>query len=68
MASKQGTIKAEVDREVELDFSDWAKREGRSKQRHASILLQKLTSLRKSCPDELIRVGLLDRMAVPARA
>jgi hypothetical protein len=64
MAAKQGVIKAEVDREIENDFSAWAEREGRSKQRHASILLRKLTSLKRSHPDELARLGLMDRLAV----
>lgn len=60
MAVKHGTIKAEVCKETEMDFSDWAHQEGRSKQRHASILLKKLTALRKTNPDELTRIGLMD--------
>ena len=63
MATKAAVIKAEVDRETEVDFSAWADREGRSKQRHAAILLRKLTTLKKSHPAELAKLGLLDQLA-----
>jgi hypothetical protein len=65
-SSKQCVIKAEVGEELHTDFTKWAKTEGRSAQRHAAIMLQKLNSLRKTNPDQLASIGLLDRV-IPTR-
>lgn len=54
-------LRIEVDRQTDLDFGAWADDEGRSKRRHLAILTRKLTALRKTNPDDLVRLGLLDR-------
>jgi uncharacterized sporulation protein YeaH/YhbH (DUF444 family) len=60
--SKNGTqIRIEVDRETDHEFSQWSDAEGRSKRRHVEILMRKLASLRKSHPEDLQRLGLVDR-------
>lgn len=60
-------IRVEVDEETDLAVKRWAQAEGRSKRRHVAILVRKLTTLRKSHPDELQRLGLIDRAAVGQR-
>jgi hypothetical protein len=63
MAPKRTSIRVEVDRETDLEFSEWSGDEGRSKRRHLEIVLRKLARLRKSNPGELARLGLLDPAA-----
>jgi hypothetical protein len=58
MATKTVRIGVEVDRETDSDFETWADSEGRSKRRHAAILLRNLTSLVKTHRDDLERLGL----------
>lgn len=62
MARKGINLRIEVDRETDTEFSAWAESEGRSKRRHLAILTRKLTTLRKTSPDDLARLGLLDRV------
>lgn len=64
---KPGIIKAKVDAKVKVNFAEWADREGRSEQRHAAILLQKLTTMTQTDPGELARLGLMDRLATISR-
>lgn len=61
MRRKGVNLRIEVDRQTDLEFSQWADSEGRSKRRHLAILARKLTALRKSDPDGLVRLGLLER-------
>jgi hypothetical protein len=61
MAQKTVRIGAEIEREIDIEFSQWAETEERSKRRHAAVLIRKLTVLRKTHPDELQRLGLMDR-------
>lgn len=63
MASKTVRIGAEVDQQTDTDLEEWSEREERSKRRHAAVLLRKLTVLRKTHPDELQRLGLLETLA-----
>ena len=59
MASQMATIRTEIDPKIDLDLKDWAKKqEGRSKRRHASILLERATRLWKQGP---IVLGQMDR-------
>jgi hypothetical protein len=60
MATKTVRIGAEIDKETDVEFGRWAEREGRSKRRHLAILARKLTTLQKTRPDDLARLGLLD--------
>lgn len=57
----QRTVKTgvELDRDTNTHFEEWAEEEGRSKRRHAAILLRKLTTLRKTRPGDLSRLGLM---------
>lgn len=66
MGQKRINIRIEVDRETDLEIEEWSEIEGRSKRRHLEILARKLTALRKTNPDDLIRLGLIDRTAKPA--
>jgi len=65
MAQKTVRIGVEVDRETDSDFETWAETEGRSKRRHAAILLKNLTSLQKTHREELERLGLVCRRPSP---
>jgi len=58
MGQKMINIRVEIDRETDVDFDGWAEKEGRSKRRHAAILLRKLTGLMKTHPTDLERLGL----------
>jgi hypothetical protein len=64
MAQKTVRIGIEVDRETDLEIQEWADAEERSKRRHLAILARKLATLRKSHPDDLQRLGLMDRTAL----
>lgn len=66
MGQKTIKIGVEVDRETDETVEDWADDEGRSKRRHAAVLLRKLAKLKKTQPGELIKLGLLDRPAAVA--
>ena len=66
MAQKWINIRVQVDAETDLQFADWSENEGRSKRRHVSILLRKLARLRKSRPQELERLGLIEPLAALA--
>lgn len=68
MAQKTVRIGVEVDRETDTDFETWAENEGRSKRRHAAILLRNLTALVKSHPADLERLGLIAKRPAPATA
>ena len=61
MSQKLINIRVEIDRATDLDFDRWADSEGRSKRRHAAILLRNLTSLVKTHRPELERLGLVAR-------
>ena len=63
MATKTIRIGAEVEREVDMEFGEWAENEGRSKTRHLSILVRKLVGLAKQKPAALAELGLLDKDA-----
>lgn len=68
MARKDTThVGAELDPDTDLELERWAKHEGRSKRRHLAVLARKLTTLRKTAPADLARLGLLDAGTV-ARA
>lgn len=47
-------IGVEVDRETDAALRPWSKEEGRSKRRHAAIVLKNIARLRKTHRDELI--------------
>ena len=66
MGQKLINIRVEVDRDTDHEFEKWSESEGRSKRRHAAILMRKLTSLRKTRPDDLVKLGLIDPATVPA--
>lgn len=59
---KRDTIKigVEVDRETDATLRPWSKEEGRSKCRHAAVLLKNAARLRKLAPDELLRMPAAD--------
>jgi hypothetical protein len=56
------SVRIELDRETDLAVSRWCSDESRSKRRHISVLLRKLANLRNTHPQELERLGLLDRL------
>lgn len=58
MAHDVVPIRVEVDLESNAELRKWSKDEGRSKRRHAAILLQKLARARKSQPEALKALGL----------
>lgn len=58
MAQKTVRIGVEIDRESDVDFRKWAETEGRSKRRHAEVLMRRLIELFNSRPIELERLGL----------
>lgn len=58
MAQKTVRIGVEIDRESDADFQKWADNEGRSKRRHAEILMRRLIEIFNSKPTELERLGL----------
>ncbi len=60
MAQKTVRIGIEVDRETDTEISEWSEEEGRSKRRHTAILVRRLAKLRKTNPDDLQRLGLLN--------
>lgn len=59
--NEKGVVKTELGKPAERELDVWAKLEGRSKQQHAAVLLRKLIAVRKSNPDALSSLGLLDR-------
>jgi hypothetical protein len=61
MAQKTTRIGVEVDEKTDTAFEAWAESEGRSKRRHAAILLRDLTSLIKTHRPDLERLGLIAR-------
>jgi hypothetical protein len=61
MGQKLINIRVEIDRETDFDFDGWAEREGRSKRRHAAILLRNLTALVKTHREDLERLGLVTK-------
>ena len=66
MAHKMINIRVQVDRETDLELEEWSEREGRSKRRHLSILARRLAGLRKTNPDDLRRLGLMQTEPVTA--
>jgi hypothetical protein len=67
MGAKRINVRIELDRETDTEISQWSDSEGRSKRRHLEILARKLASLRKTHPDDMQRLGLVDRALVAAR-
>jgi hypothetical protein len=67
MSTKTVSIRAEVDRETDQELENWSESEERSKRRHTSVLLRKLTVLRKTNPDDLQRLGLMERSLAGTR-
>jgi hypothetical protein len=63
MAQETIQTRVELDESADLDLKKWARSEGRSKRNLMTILLRKLAALRKTDPDALASLGLLDRMA-----
>lgn len=59
MGQKIATIRVEIDQRTDADFNSWAGNEGRSKRRHAAVLLRNLTSLLKTNRPDLERLGLV---------
>lgn len=59
MGSKLINIRVEIERETDTEFDKWAKSEGRSKRRHAAIVVRNLTSLLKTHRPDLERLGLV---------
>ena len=59
---RRETIKigVETDRETDLTLRSWSKDEGRSKRRHAAVVLKNNARLRKMNPDELMRLATAD--------
>lgn len=53
---KLAQIKVEIDQKLDLDLTEWAKSEGRSKRRHASVLQERLIRLRLRGSDALGRM------------
>jgi hypothetical protein len=58
MAQRTVRTGVELDRDTDADLEKWADSEGRSKRRHAAIVLRKLTGLLKTHPSDLERLGL----------
>jgi hypothetical protein len=58
MAQDVIPIRVEVDRESDAELRTWSKIEGRSKRRHAAIVLRKVTQARKINPAALKAIGL----------
>lgn len=52
------TTKVELDDETDKELREWAEEVERSKRRQISVLLRRLTTLRKSNPAELERLQL----------
>lgn len=59
MAQKLINIRVEIEKDTDADFDKWAEKEGRSKRRHAAILIRNLTSLAKTHRPDLERLGLV---------
>lgn len=58
---KELKIGAIVNPTVKGEIGAWAARERRSERGQVAALLEKLVALRKSHPDRLIELGLMDR-------
>lgn len=63
MAQKTIGIGVDVDRETDDELDKWSKQEGRSKRRHVAVILRKISILRRTKPDELQRLGLVDAVS-----
>jgi hypothetical protein len=59
MSQELVNIRVELDPQAAIDLNKWADREGRSKRRHAAVLLRRLTVLQKTNPNDLRRLGLM---------
>lgn len=60
------SVRLELDSATHADMGEWSKVEGRSTREHTAILMKKLARLRREQPDELARLGLLDRLLTAA--
>lgn len=60
MARETIKIGVETDRETDLTLRSWSRDEGRSKRRHAAVVLKNVARLRKLSPDELNRMPTAD--------
>jgi hypothetical protein len=68
MAQRKIPTRMELAAPIDSELATWAELEERSKRRHAAILVRRLTELRRTNPDDLVRLGLLDRAAlIPTR-
>lgn len=65
MARRKETIsvRVELDRQTDSDFTRWARSEARSKRRFISVLVGRLVRLQKTEPERLMALGLMDRTA-----
>lgn len=69
MRQRTVNLRLELSPEDNLAIEKWADHEERSKRRHAAVLLRKLTVLRKTQPDKLAELGLMEKsLTQPNRA
>lgn len=57
-------VRFAIDADTHTVMAEWSESEGRTARQHVAVLLRKLATLRKDQPDELARLGLLDRLLV----
>jgi hypothetical protein len=67
MSMQTVSVRLELDAETHQAMGDWSKVEGRSTREQTAVLMRKLARLRKDQPDELARLGLLDRLLIATR-
>lgn len=62
MGQRIFSTRVELDHDTDDTLEKWGELEGKSKRRHAAILIRKLIVLRETQPAELVRLGLIDRL------
>lgn len=62
MSTQTVSVRLELDPDTHQAMGEWSKIEGRSTREHTAVLMRKLARLRRDKPDELAKLGLLDRL------
>ena len=60
MATKKVETKVKLDRETDLELQTWAEETERSKTRQMAVLMRRLVSLRKTNPEALRQLELVN--------
>lgn len=60
MAKDSIKIGVDADRETDAELRKWANSEGRSKRRHAEVVLRRVAKIRRENPAKLKELGIAE--------